>query len=514
LPQRAFGFLSDTPGGKSFWHGAGWRRPEISFIEWSFVVMPEIATLEKDITTLTIDNLRDQIIGLSEEVPLLDGSRRQYINLDNAASTPTLVPVMDKVAEFLKWYGNVHRGTGFKSKLSSWVFEESRNIIARFINADLTECVVIFCKNTTEAVNKLAHRYPFEQGSVVLTSVMEHHSNELPWRRVAEVVHIEVTDDGRIDEEDFERKLREYGGKIRLIALSGASNVTGYINPIHYYARRAHAIGAKIMIDAAQLAPHRPIDMKPKDDPEHLDYLAFSAHKMYAPFGIGVLVGCRKTFEEGDPADVGGGTVDIVNLENAYWADLPDKEEAGTPDIVGAVALSRAIEIIEELGWKNIIRHESEITAYALGRLSEIPEVILYGDKSPKNAADRLGVISFNLKNMPHALVAAILSCEWGIGTRNGCFCAHPYVKCILHVSEDEARGMEERILARDRSQLPGTVRISFGFYNAKGEVDVLCNAIREIAKGEYKPGYLLDKERGEYYRDDFPVRFQDYFRL
>jgi len=476
--------------------------------------MPGTTVLKQETTTLTVKDLRDQIVGLSEQVPLLNGTRRQYINFDNAASTPTLIPIMEKVEEFLKWYSNVHRGTGFKSKLSSWVFEESRDIIARFIKADLTESVVIFCKNTTEAVNKLAHRYLFEPGSIVLTSLMEHHSNELPWRKVAQVIHIGVTDDGRIDEKDLEEKLQRYKGKVKLVALSGASNVTGYINPIYDYARRAHEVGAKIMIDAAQLAPHRPIDMKPKGHSEHLDFLALSAHKMYAPFGIGVLVGCRKTFEEGDPDNVGGGTVDIVNLENAYWTDLPDKEEAGTPDIVGAVALARAIQIFEEVGWEEIIRHEAELTAYALRKLSEIPEVILYGDKDPDNAVNRLGVISFNIKNIPHALVAAILSYEWGIGTRNGCFCAHPYVKCILHVNETEAKAMEERILARDRSQLPGTVRISFGFYNTKEEVDILCTALRKIARGEYQPGYLMDKERGEYYRDDFHIEFQDYFKL
>lgn len=469
---------------------------------------------EPETTTLTIKDLRDQIVGLSEQVPLLDGTRRQYVNFDNAASTPTLVPVVEKVEEFLKWYSNVHRGTGFKSRLSSWVFEESRDVIARFIKADLAECVVIFCKNTTEAVNKLAHRYPFEPGSVVLTSLMEHHSNELPWRKVAQVVHIGVTDDGRIDEQDFEEKLQRYKGKVKLVALSGASNVTGYINPIYDYARRAHEVGAKIMIDAAQLAAHRPIDMKPGDHPEHLDFLAFSAHKVYAPFGVGVLVGCRKTFEEGEPDDVGGGTVDIVNLENAYWTDLPDKEEAGTPDIIGAVALARAIQIFEEIGWQEIIRHETELTTYALRRLSEIPEVILYGDRDPDNAVNRLGVISFNVRNMPHALVAAILSYEWGIGTRNGCFCAHPYVKCILHVNEAEAKVMEELILARDRSQLAGTVRISFGFYNTEEEIEMLCTALRRIAGGEYKPGYVMDKERGEYYRDDFHIEFEDYFKL
>jgi len=463
---------------------------------------------------VTIQTVRKYIVGVEEEIPLLDGKRRPYINLDNAASTPTISLITEKVNEFLKWYSNVHRGTGFKSKLSSRVFEEARDTIAQFVHADLSDSIVLFCKNTTEAINKLANRFSFQPGDVVLTSVMEHHSNELPWRKVAQVVHIEVTPDGRIDENDFKKKISQYGSKIKLIAVSGASNVTGFINPIHTYARWAHAIGAQIMVDAAQLVPHRPIDMKMKGDPEHLDYIAFSAHKMYAPFGVGVLVGCRKTFEEGDPEYVGGGTVDIVNLENAYWADLPDKEEAGTPDIVGAVALAQAIRVIEQIGWDDIIEHESSLTHYALERLKKIPGVTLYGDKDLATVGDRLGVLTFNVKGLNHALVASILSYEWGIGTRNGCFCAHPYVKCLLDVTEAEATDMETRILARDRSTLPGFVRASFGIYNTKEEVDVLCEALSAIAKGKYRDGYLLNKERGEFYRTDIADEFEKYFSL
>ncbi len=467
-----------------------------------------------NVDKITIHTIRKYIVGVEEEIPLLSGKRRPYINLDNAASTPTISLITEKVNEFLKWYSNVHRGTGFKSKLSSRVFEDARDTIARFVHADLSDSVVLFCKNTTEAINKLAHRFSFQPGDVVLTSVMEHHSNELPWRKVAQVVHIDVTPDGRIDENDFREKISRFGSKIKLIAVSGASNVTGFINPVHTYARWAHAIGAQIMVDAAQLVPHRPIDMKMKGDPEHLDYIAFSAHKMYAPFGVGVLVGCRKTFEEGDPEYVGGGTVDIVNLENAYWADLPDKEEAGTPDIVGAVALAQAIRVIEQIGWDDIIDHESSLTHYALERLKKIPEMTLYGDKELATVADRLGVITFNIKDLNHALVASILSYEWGIGTRNGCFCAHPYVKCLLHVSEAEANDMETRILARDRSTLPGFVRASFGMYNTKEEVDVLCEALSAIAKGKYRDGYLLNKERGEFYRTDVTDEFEKYFSL
>ncbi len=457
-------------------------------------------------------NLRSLVVGVDEEVPIVGGGKRKYVNFDNAASTPTVVPVLDKVNEFLKWYSNVHRGQGFKSKLSSWAFDQSRTKIAKFVNGNQTERVVIFTKNTTEAINHLSHRFPFRKDGIVLTTVMEHHSNELPWRKVANVVHINVLPDGRIDDNDFHRKLAEDKDKVQLVAMTAASNVTGYINPIHTYARWAHEAGATFFVDAAQLVPHRPIDMKALDDPERIDYCAFSAHKMYAPFGVGVLVAERETFKIGDPDMVGGGTVDIVNLEDAYWADLPDKEEAGTPDIVGAVAA--AVEFFEYIGWQRIIEHETEITKYALQKLRDCSAVKLYGDIDPKRAGERLGVVSFNVGNLPHALVAAILNYEWAIGTRNGCFCAHPYVKAIMHVDEMLAKRMEREILQRDRSHLPGTLRISFGIYNTKEEIDTLYEAVQAIAAGKYLGGYRLDKERGEYYRNDVEEQYGRYFAL
>ena len=455
-----------------------------------------------------------EVVGADERVPVLGGGMRRYVNFDNAASTPALECVRDTVDEFLRWYSNVHRGTGYKSRLSSWAFEEARDRVARFVGADPEDAVVLFCKNATEAINKLAHRFPFEKDDVVVTTVMEHHSNELPWRRVARVVHVGVRPDGRVDEEELAGTLARHRGRVRLLAVTGASNVTGYVNPVHSWARLAHEAGAQILVDAAQLAPHRPIDMRAQEDPEHLDYIAFSAHKMYAPFGIGVLVGHRRTFETGDPDVVGGGMVDIVSLENAYWSDLPEREEAGTPDIVGVVALGRAIRALEELGWDAIIGHEADLTATALERLRSIEGVELYGDTDPEHAASRLGVVPFNVRGISHALASAVLSHEWAIGTRNGCFCAHPYVKEILHVTPEDAAAVEGSILARDRSTVPGTVRVSFGIYNTADEVDVLAGALAAVASGRREPGYVLDRERGEYTHPAFPTDFSRSFRF
>ncbi len=472
---------------------------------------PDVLTEKRP--ALKIEDLPELLIGHDTTVPTLHGPQR-YINFDNAASTPTFRPIVDSITDFLKWYSNVHRGTGFKSQLASWAFEYSRDIIAEFIGADLNKQVVLFTKNTTEAINKLARRLGLHHNDIILTTLMEHHSNELPWRRVGTVVHVGLNDDGTISREDFQAKLSQFGDRVKIVAITGASNVTGYINDLDYFARETHRHGAAILVDAAQLAPHRPLEMKP-DDPEcYLDYAVFSAHKMYAPFGIGVLVGHRSIFEHGDPDTVGGGVVDIVTLEEAYWTELPEKEEAGTPDIVGVVALAQAVRMFESLGWKAVIRHEAELTAYALTKLREIPEVTLYGDTDPTNADQRLGVISLNVKGMPHALTAAILSLEGAIGVRSGCFCAHTYVKELLRVNPEDARKLELEILARDRSNLPGTIRMSFGLYNTTDEIDRFVEMIRKIAAGQYEQGYVLNKEKGEYSHPNLKFEFEKFYRL
>lgn len=473
-----------------------------------------MSPMTMDITKkITINDLPNLLIGYDTDVPTLHGSMR-YINFDNAASTPTFEPIADSIKSFLQWYSNVHRGTGFKSQLSSWAFEESRDIVADFVGADLSKQVVLFTKNSTEAINKLAGRLNFEDGDIVLTSYMEHHSNELPWRRAAKVKHIGLNPDGTVNIDHFQSLLKEFKGKVKLVAITGASNVTGYINNLDYFATEAHKAGAKIMVDGAQLSPHRPVDLKPNDPNCNIDFFVFSAHKMYAPFGVGVLISDRETFELGDPDQVGGGVVDIVTLEEAYWTDLPEKEEAGTPDIVGVVALAKMIHLIQNIGWDKIIEHESELTKYALTELKKIPEVKLYGDTDPENTHNRLGVISLNVGDIPHALTAAILSYEGAIGVRSGCFCAHTYVKELMQVSDADSKLLEQQILHRDRSAIPGTIRMSFGIYNTMAEVDRFLEMIKKIAKGDYNKNYKLNKEKGEYTPKGFEFSYKDFYTL
>lgn len=451
-------------------------------------------------TTLTsFEKLRESVVGLHRQVPLLNGSFRTYINFDNAASTPALGAVLEKVNAFMEWYSSVHRGAGFKSQLSTSIFEEARRIIGDFVGASPVEHVVIFGKNASEAINKLAFRLPLNPEDTVLVSIMEHHSNDLPWRAKAQVEHIGVDALGQLDETDFEARLAGLAGRVKLVAITGASNVTGFLPDIHRLAVKAHQAGAQILVDCAQLGPHRQVDMLPLDNPAHLDYVALSAHKMYAPFGTGVLVCRRDTFEQGEPEYRGGGTIKIVTPSTVDWSSPPEKEEAGSPNVVGAVAMAAAIKLMQSVGMAAIADHEAELTAYALEKLAAIPNIEIYGDAVPGNSHKRLGVIPFNIAGISHFLVAAILSAEWGIGVRNGCFCAHPYLLHLMGIDGTEAGKVRENILNNDRREMPGMVRVSFGIYNTREEIDVLAEALAHIAAGNYMGKYYQDKESGEY---------------
>ena len=458
---------------------------------------------------------RPLFIGLDAQVPLLNGEHRCYVNLDNAASTPPLKAVQQAVDDFLVYYSSVHRGTGFKSQLSTHAYEQARKIVLEFLGANPEEHVCAFGKNTTEAINKLARRFPFTpQRDVVITSGMEHHSNDLPWRAAAHTVHVRLTPDGRLDLADFEEQLDRYADRVALVAITGASNVTGLLNPIHELAEQAHAVGALFMADCAQLAPHRKVNMLPISDPGHLDFVSISAHKMYAPFGTGAIVGRKEIFERGDPDMTGGGTVEIVTLDSVVWAEPPEREEAGSPNTVGAVALAAALRQLSQIGMEAVATHEAELTAYALERLSRIPEVQIYGDNDPRRAAQRLGVIPLQLTTTPHFLASAILGYEFGIGVRSGCFCAHPYILHLLGLSHEEAAQVRTTMLAGDRSNMPGLIRASFGLYNTLEEVDIFVEALKCIARGEYQGNYGQDIASGEYTPVGWEPAYNQYFSL
>lgn len=440
-------------------------------------------------------NWRALVVGSEKTVPVHGGGTRRYTNLDNAASTPPLVSVRDSVFEFLEWYASVHRGNGFKSRLSTWLYETTRDVTAEFFGADLAHQVVIYGKNATEALNKLAYRLPLDPGDVVLSTEMEHHSNLLPWRRDREVDHVAILDDGSLDLDDLVAKLDSYGRRVKLFTCSGASNVTGELNPLGRIARLCHERGVLFGVDAAQLAPHRPVKMGAKDDPERIDFLSCSAHKLYAPFGTGVLIGPWDFFSRGTPELVGGGTVAHVTLNDVEWNAPPDREEAGSPNVVGAVAMAAAMKALQRIGWDAMVAHEKALTARLLTGLGGIDKVDLYGRTDPASVEQRTGVVAWNIEGMPHALTASTLAWEWAIAVRDGTFCARPLASRLFRGST-------------------GAVRISFGIQNTTEDVDLALAAIESLAKNGPAARYRHDRTTGDWVAEDGISDFAPYFSL
>lgn len=427
------------------------------------------------------------VVGSDSLVRLSNGNSVNYINFDNAATTPPFKSVIDEIASFSCNYSSIHRGTGYKSIISSRLYDEGREIVLDFVGGNRDYHTVIFLKNTTECINKLSYRLQDTlKDKVVLSTYMEHHSNLLPWKYRYNTDYIEVDSSGRLCLEDLEFKLKLYGGKVGLVAVTGASNVTGYINPIYEIAKTCHKYGAKILVDGAQLIPHSPFKMGDINDPEHIDFIAFSGHKMYAPFGTGALVAPKEIFKNGFSEQLGGGIVKYVSMEDVVWLDPPMKEEAGTPNVMGVVALSTSIKMLQDLDMRKIEEYESSLTRYAIDLIQNIPGIILYDDK---NVDEKVSIISFNMEGLHHNELAVILAREGGIAVRNGCFCAQPYVQKLLKISKEEMM----RYRSDENLPDPGLVRISFGLYNDYDEIYLLSYLLNEISRNinYYKNKYI-----------------------
>jgi selenocysteine lyase/cysteine desulfurase len=453
----------------------------------------------------------DEIVGSDLQVPTLDGQLRHYINLDNAASTPPLVVVRDAVHRFAPWYSSVHRGTGFKSQLSTHVLESARAAVAEFVGADPERHVVVFTKHTTEAINKMARDLGRTQ-PIVYTTIMEHHANMLPWRVYAsELRFIAVDEQGCLDQDDLERQLRAAPtDRPRLVAIAGAYNVTGYAPPIHELAALAHRYGAQILIDGAQLVPHRQVQMRGTGADDAIDFLVFSSHKLYAPYGVGALVAPRDAFSD-TPDQLGGGIVDLVTLDRVVWSGIPEREEAGSPNVPGVVALAAAIRRMSELGMDQVAAHEEALTRYALEQFAALPTVHVLGPQDPSR---RIGVLAFTIDGLPDHLAAAVLSHEWAIGVRAGCFCAHPGMSHLLQISADQAVEFQSQIIANVRTSVPGAVRASIGLQNTPHDVAVLGDAVRALVDRQFSDTYQLDTATGDYSPLGWNPVYDDFFKI
>jgi cysteine desulfurase/selenocysteine lyase len=375
--------------------------------------------------------------------------------LDSAASSQRPQVVIDALVEFYSaHYANIHRGVHTLSEEATAAYERARDKVAAFINAP-DRRGVIWTRNTTEAINLVA--YTWGRANVgprdrIVVTEMEHHSNLLPWQvlareQEAELVYVRVTEEGRVDLASLDRALQ---GRVRLVAFSHVSNVLGTVNPAQEIVARAHAAGARVLVDAAQSVPHMPVDVAALD----ADFLAFSGHKMCGPGGIGVLYGRPELLEEMPPFLTGGGMISRVGREKATWGELPGKFEAGTPAIAEAVGLGVAVEYLSGIGMDAIWAHEQALTAYALERLAAVKGVRTIGPP----ALERSGVVAFTVESIhPHDL-AHMLDLE-GVAIRAGFHCAQP-----LH----------------DRLGLGATARASFYLYNTCEEVDRLVAGVRK----------------------------------
>ncbi|HUY07729.1 MAG TPA: aminotransferase class V-fold PLP-dependent enzyme [Acidimicrobiales bacterium] len=434
------------------------------------------------------------LVGDGLLVPCLDGSDRPYINLDAAASTGALPVVAQAVTDFLPWYSSIHRGSGYKSQNATWAYEQARASILAFANRTDGDDIAIICRNTTEAINHLAYRMRFDQTDVVVTSVVEHHANLLPWGRVATRRFIECAPNGTFQIQDVCVAL-DMQPRPKLLSITGGSNVSGWLPPLEEIIAESHRRDIPVLVDAAQLAPHRPL-------PSTADFIVFSGHKMYAPFGAGALIGPRGFFREGDPFLAGGGAVELVDLNEVVWSEPPEREEAGSPNVIGAIALGAAADELSSIGFDALIRHDNEIGRHLREGITGIKGVRLLG---PAPSTTTLPVASFVVDNMPHALVAARLSAEYGIGVRNGCFCAHPYLVRLLGLSRDEIDRFRADARNHIHTSLPGAVRASTGISNTHEQIDILLRAVNEITRSSTTPvPYRLDPMSGEYWPEGF----------
>ena len=433
------------------------------------------------------------LCGADHQVPLADGTSRRYVNLDCAASTPALTAVVTAVNEALPWYSSVHRGAGHLSQVSTRMYEAARESVAAFVGAREHDSVV-FVRNTTDAINHLAACLRIPAGSTVLTTEIEHHANMLPWRRLGAVEYLAPPRSPEALLASMDAALSAAGGRVAVVAVTGASNVTGEVMPVAQLARIAHAHGAIMSVDAAQLAPHRAIDMAAMD----VDCLALSGHKMYAPFGAGALVVRTALVADAEPFLAGGGAVDFVTLDDVLWTGMPDRLEAGSPNVIGAIALGVAANTLSAVGMDRIAAHERDLLARidaGLARFPAVKRLRLWDGPG----VDRLGVVAFTLDGMHHALVAAALSAEHAIGVRHGCFCAHPYITHLLGIDAVGADAVRSSLRRGERAGIPGAVRASFGIGTTVQDIDALVAALEELIADGPRLRYAQDPHTGDF---------------
>ncbi len=392
---------------------------------------------------------------------------KPLVYLDNAATTQKPLCVLDAMRnEYVNENANVHRGVHYLSVQATELHEQARETVRKFINAKSTS-EIVFTRGTTEGLNLVAATFSEEfmkEGDEVIVSVMEHHSNIVPWQLAAhrkgiKLRVIPMSDEGVLDLEAYKQLFNE---KTKIVSVAHVSNVLGTVNPVEDIIKIAHEHGVPVMIDGAQSVPHFRVDVQKLD----CDFFVFSGHKMYGPTGIGVLYGKEEWLEKLPPYQGGGEMIEHVSFEKTTFEKPPLKFEAGTPDYIASHGLATAINYMESLGMENIEKHEQELTKYALERLGKIEGMNIYGPKSTPHSSlltpnSHEAVVSFNVGNIHHMDMGTLLD-QLGIAVRTGHHCAQPLM---------------------DRLGVLGTVRASFALYNTKEEIDVLAEGIERVSR-------------------------------
>ncbi|MEU9380670.1 aminotransferase class V-fold PLP-dependent enzyme [Streptomyces sp. NPDC048279] len=436
------------------------------------------------------------VLGRDVTVPLVTGGEVGYAALDYAASAPALQRVWDDVAAYAPYYGSVHRGAGYLSQLSTDLFENARRTVAEFLGCRPDDQLV-FTRSTTDSLNLLARALP--AGCQVFVFETEHHASLLPWQD-ARVSYLDAPRTPRQAVETLEKALAarpeaaDGGRGPALVCVTGASNVTGELWPVRELAAAAHVQGARIVLDAAQLAPHHPVSVRELD----VDWIAFSGHKLYAPFGSGVLAGRADWLRAAEPYLAGGGASRKVTRREdggvaVEWHDSAARHEAGSPNVIGAYSIAAACKALTEAGFENLVARERHLIAKVRAGLAEVPEVrvlSLFGDDAP-----RVGVLSFVVEGWNSSHFAAALSAEYGIGVRDGLFCAHPLVRTLLG-SDPQTQGECGAPEAAPGEKSLNAIRVSFGAGTPDEHVERFVAAVRELVTDGAKWSYRTEGGR------------------
>ncbi|MBO3681542.1 aminotransferase class V-fold PLP-dependent enzyme [Streptomyces sp. NEAU-YJ-81] len=433
------------------------------------------------------------VLGSDVLVPLVTGGEVTYAALDYAASAPALRRVWDDIAAYAPYYGSVHRGAGYLSQLSTDLFENSRKDVAAFLGCREDDQVV-FTRSTTDSLNLLAAVAP--RGTEVFVFETEHHASLLPWEQREDVTvrYLSAPRSPRQAVETLEKALAGRAEGPALVCVTGASNVTGELWPVRELAAAAHAHGARIVLDAAQLAPHHPVDIAEAD----VDWVAFSGHKLYAPFGAGVLAGRADWLRAAQPYLAGGGASRKVTRRDdggvdVEWHTTAARHEAGSPNVIGVYAIASACRALAEAGFEGLVARERELIEKVRAGLAEVPEVrvlSLFGDDAP-----RVGVLSFVVEGWNSSHFAAALSAEYGIGVRDGLFCAHPLVRTLLDSEPDEPGECGAPEAAPGERSL-NAIRVSFGAGTPDEHVERFVGAVKELVREGARWSYRTEDGR------------------